>query len=56
MCKANDQKITHIISKCPERLQKNANDNMTGQGRLCIGIFVERKALMFQRSGKNTNI
>ena len=56
MCKANDETITHIISKCPKRLQKNANDNMTGWERLCIGIFVERKALMFPRSGKNTNI
>ena len=29
---------------------------MTGWERLCFGIFVERKALMFPTNGTNTNL
>ena len=35
---------------------KNTNNNMTGWEGLCIGIFVERKALMFSRNGMNTDL
>ena len=55
MCKANFETITHII-KYPKLLQKNRNEDMTGWERLCIGLFVERKALMLQRNGMNTNV
>ena len=36
--------------------KKNTNDNMTGWGRLCIEIFLERKAFMFPRNSMNTNL
>ena len=56
MCKANDQAITHIISSVLNFLKNNTNCDMTEWGRLCFGIFVERKALMFLRNGTNTNL
>ena len=36
--------------------KKNTNDDMTGGEKLYIGIFVERKALMFPRNGTSTNL
>ena len=36
--------------------KKNTNDDMTGWERLCVGIFVERKASMFSRNGMNANL
>ena len=33
--------------------KNNTNDGMTGWERLCIGIFVERKALMFPINDMN---
>ena len=29
--------------------KKNTNNDMTGLERLCIGIFAERKALMYRK-------
>ena len=56
MCKANDEAITHIISSVLNFFKNNTNCDMTEWGRLCFGIFVERKALMFLRNGTNTNL
>ena len=39
----------------PDFLKKNTNDDMTGWERLCIGVFVERKALILPINGTNTN-
>ena len=36
--------------------KKNTNDDMTGWETLYIGIFVERKTMMFPRNVKNTNL
>ena len=35
--------------------KKNTNDDMARWERLCVGIFVERKASMFPRNGITTN-
>ena len=47
--------LTLFLNVC-SFFKKNTNGNMAGWGRLCIGIFVERKALMFPRNGTNTNL
>ena len=50
-------KQSHILFLIVLNLFKtNTKDDMTGWEGLFIGIFVERKALMFPRNGTNTNL